>query len=32
VTALNLWKARVGLRPGGIVAQSAWRMLAAGRF
>ncbi|GAB7002754.1 hypothetical protein JCM18899A_02250 [Nocardioides sp. AN3] len=29
---LNQWKARVGLRPGGMVAQSAWRLLAAGRF
>ena len=29
---LRLWKARVGLKPGGIVAQSAWRLLAAGRF
>jgi hypothetical protein len=29
---LNQWKVRVGLRPGGMVAASAWRMLAAGRF
>jgi len=29
---LNLWKVRVGLRPGGLVSRSAWRMLAAGRF
>ena len=29
---LNSWKARVGLRPGGMVGQSAWRLLAAGRF
>ena len=30
--ALNRWKAHVGLKPGGMVAQSAWRLLAAGRF
>jgi peptidoglycan hydrolase-like protein with peptidoglycan-binding domain len=29
---LNQWKARVGLRSGGMVGQSAWRLLAAGRF
>ena len=29
--ALRQWKVRVGLRPGGLVAQSAWRLLAAGR-
>jgi peptidoglycan hydrolase-like protein with peptidoglycan-binding domain len=29
---LKQWKTRVGLRPGGLVAQSAWRMLASGRF
>jgi hypothetical protein len=29
---LRQWKARVGLKPGGLVAQSAWRLLAAGRF
>ncbi|MDH2413294.1 glycoside hydrolase domain-containing protein [Nocardioides sp. CER19] len=32
VAVLNVWKTRVGLKPGGMVAQSAWRMLAAGRW
>jgi peptidoglycan hydrolase-like protein with peptidoglycan-binding domain len=32
IAALNLWKVRVGLRPGGLVAKSAWRLLASGRF
>jgi hypothetical protein len=32
IAVLNLWKGRVGLKPGGLVAQSAWRMLAAGRY
>jgi hypothetical protein len=32
VAVLNVWKARVGLKPGAMVAQSAWRLLAAGRF
>jgi hypothetical protein len=26
------WKAKVGLKPGGGVAKSAWRLLSAGRF
>jgi hypothetical protein len=29
---LNQWKVRVGLKPGGMVAASAWRLLAAGRL